>query len=542
MGELISLPEPESSDEVPVIKLHPFHSQHDSDEDDSPAHEPLIQYDWIEDYPAAKNYREFGERLAQAGDLFRRPGYGTGLVMVLPNWEQVLIKSAADIAPVIADRVALSIYLDNKPKGSKLSACHRNAMLKSEAFLGQFLTVDRITTIPRYLPDFRLTMPGLNDGGEGHRYLYLGPPPLVLDSLDRTNAFLDVMAFASEADRTNAIGAALTVMLRDLWPGGKAVLLVTATKSHAGKDTVIAFASGVARQCSISYQSTNWALERCFVGVLNHDPDAAVVVIENARLDRRDSHIASAFLERFATDPEPFLFSTGTGPASRRRNDILLAISTNFGTVSEDLLNRSLPIHLNPVGNVGDRVSPIGNPKLEYLPQNREQIVGELRGMIERWKAAGMPLDRSVRHPFTNWAQVIGGILKVNGFDGFLANYGTRRVADDPLRQGLGLLGAAAHGNEWNRPDFWARETARLGLVKQIIPAGDQDGGEAQKRGIGVVLSNHRGEVFDVETETERLRLTLEKKRGRHGETDVHVRYRFVVTHRESLMETDESE
>ncbi|MGE3778396.1 MAG: hypothetical protein AB7F89_14510 [Pirellulaceae bacterium] len=547
MGQLISAPEPEPPDDVPIIKFHPSHSQKDGYDDDSPAdespaHEPLIQYDWIEDDPAAKNYRAFGERLTQAGDLFRRPGYGNGLVLVLPNGEQVFIKSAADLAPVIADRVALSIYLDGKPKGSKLSQAHMNAMLKSEAFLGQFLTVDRITTIPRYLPDFRLTMPGFNDGGECHRYLYLGPPPLVLDTLDRINAFLDVMAFASKADRTNAVGAALTVMLRDLWPGGKAILLVTATKSHAGKDTVIAFASGVARQCSISYQSTNWALERCFVGVLNHEPDAAVVVIENARLDRRDSHIASAFLERFATDPEPFLFSTGTGPASRRRNDILLAISTNFGTVSEDLLNRSLPIHLNPVGNVGDRVSPIGNPKLEFLPQNRGQIAGELRGMIERWKAAGMPLDRSVRHPFTNWAQVIGGILKVNGFHGFLANYGTRRVADDPLRQGLGLLGVATHGNEWKRPDFWARETAKLGLVKQIIPSGDQDGGEARKRGIGVVLSNHRGEVFDVETETERLRLTLEKKRGRHGEADVHVRYRFVVTQRESLLEKDESE
>ena len=33
------------------------------------------------------------------------------------------------------------------------------------------------------------------------------------------------------------------------------------------------------------------------------------------------------------------------------RNDLVVAISTNFGTVSEDLLNRALPVHLNPVGN-----------------------------------------------------------------------------------------------------------------------------------------------------------------------------------------------
>jgi hypothetical protein len=548
MGQLISLPQPEPSDEVPIIQLHPSHSETHDDEGDSPEYESpsrddhVIQYQWIEDKPSRPKYRDLGFCLANAGDLFRRPGYGNGLVLVFPTGQQVQIKSAADLAPVIADRVALTIYLDGKPKGSKLSACHLNAMLKSEAFLGQFFTVDHVTSKPRYLPDFRLTEPGYNDGGEGQRFLYIGPTPLVLDSMDLINAFLDVMAFASESDRTNAVGAALSVMLRDHWPGGKAVLLVTATKSHAGKDTVIAFASGVARQCSISYQSTNWALERSFVGVLNHDPDAAVVVIENARLDRRDSHIASAFLERFATDPEPFLFSTGTGPASRRRNDILLAISTNFGTVSEDLLNRSLPIHLNPVGNVGDRVSPIGNPKLEFLPQNQELIAGEIRGMIERWKSEGMPLDRRVKHPFTNWAQVIGGILKVNGFDGFLANYGTRRVADDPLRHGLGLLGAATYGDGWQQPEHWALKTGTMGLVKQIIPIGDQDGGEARKRGIGVVLSNHRDEVFDVETETQRLRLTLEKKRGRFNGKEVHVRYRFVVTQRESLIDDEQPE
>jgi hypothetical protein len=338
------------------------------------------------------------------------------------------------------------------------------------------------------------------------------------------------MDIASESDRTNTVAAALTVLLRDHWLGGKPVLLVTATKSHAGKDTVIAFASGLARQCSISYQATNWALERSFVGALNHEPDAAVLVIENARLDKRDRHIASAFVERFATDPEPFLFSTGTGPATRRRNDIVLAISTNFGTVSEDLLNRSLPIHLEPVGSVTDRNSSIGNPKLEFLPQYRDQIAGELRGMVERWKTTGMPLDHGVRHPFTTWAKTIGGILKVNGFEGFLANYSTRRVADDPLRQGLSLLGAEAPRNEWQRPEFWARLVAKLGLIKQIIPAGDQECGEARKRGIGVVLTAHRDEVFEIETETEHLRLTLEKKRGRFGEPEVHVRYRFVVT------------
>ena len=148
----------------------------------------------------------------------------------------------------------------------------------------------------------------------------------------------------------------------------------------------------------------------------------------------------------------------------------MVAISTNFGKVSEDLLNRSLPIHLSPIGDVTKRKSPIGNPKLEFLPAHREQIAAELRGMVDLWLKMGQPLDEEVRHPFSVWAKVVGGILKVNGFGDFLANYGTRRTADDPIREGLGLLGAKTP-NKWLRMAGWARLTGELGLTKTLFPS-----------------------------------------------------------------------
>jgi hypothetical protein len=341
------------------------------------------------------------------------------------------------------------------------------------------------------------------------------------------------MAFESDADRANAIAAILTVLLHTHWLGGKPILVVTASKSHAGKDTVILFAVGLFRHTAISYQATNWALERSFVGAVNHDQDVAVVVIENARLDRRDRCIASAFIERFATDPEPLLFSTGTGRPVRRKNDIVLAISTNFGTVSEDIMNRSLPIHLTPVGNVADRESPIGNPKLEYLRDHREGIAAEVLGMVERWKSAGMPLDNEVRHPFSLWAKTIGGLLKVNGFKDFLANYGQRRTVDDPVREALGLLGVEwldQKDDPWQRPDVWAQRIAALGLTKRLIPQGDQDTHAGRCRGAGVVLSAHRDETFSVETESDKVVLRLEKKRKWGEDKKVHNYYRFITT------------
>jgi hypothetical protein len=54
-----------------------------------------------------------------------------------------------------------------------------------------------------------------------------------------------------------------------------------------------------------------------------------------------------------------------------------------------------------------------------------------------------------------------------------------------------------------------------------------------------VVLSAHRDETFIVETEVEVLTLKLERKRGRFGEGEPHVRYRFVALDRKLVDEDD---
>jgi len=152
--------------------------------------------------------------------------------------------------------------------------------------------------------------------------------------------------------------------------------------------------------------------------------------------------------------------------------------------------------------------------------------------MIQRWKKEGMPLDHSARHPFSEWASTIGGILKANGIEGFLGNYASRRVADDPLRAAIGRLGSQFVTGQWFRLDDLAREASKQGLSKTLIPKGDQETFESRKRGLGVVLSTHADEVFHVETDSEFLKLRLEKGRKRFDGDAPHTRYRFVVLKR----------
>ena len=138
------------------------------------------------------------------------------------------------------------------------------------------------------------------------------------------------------------------------------------------------------------------------------------------------------------------------------------------------ILNRSLPVHLAPHGDVHDRDTAIGNPKLEFLPKNRDRIEAEFRGLIESWKEAGCPVDESIKHPMSRWAKTIGGILMVNGFTDFLANYGTRKSADDPVREALAILGATKPDKQV-RPNEWAKLAVDQGLARTLFSPVERD-------------------------------------------------------------------
>jgi hypothetical protein len=397
---------------------------------------------WHDESPAAENFEVLGRALAMSRDLFRRPGYDGGLFLVLPDGSPRSILTGKRLSSVIVDRIDLHRFHNGKQKPSNVSVRELDDTLHTEAFLSMFAPVDRITSQPEYLPGFTLTNPGYNDGGDGHRVIFVGESAEPSDSMKRINTFLDVMDFQTQSDRANAVAGLLTVALRHHWPGGKPIILATASKSHSGKDTVLDFIAGQTPKTSVSWEPADWATQKAIVSELNTDSSLGMIRLENARVSG-NSKIASAFVERFVTDPAPSLYSPGCGAEPRRiRNDIVMAISTNFGVLSEDLLNRGLSIHLEPNGSITDRQSSIGNPKLQYLPRYREEIAAEVHGMIERWRAVGMPLDNSRYHPCTEWAHTIGGILMVNGVEGFLDNYADRRVVADPVRNGIAVLGS----------------------------------------------------------------------------------------------------
>jgi hypothetical protein len=245
--------------------------------------------------------------------------------------------------------------------------------------------------------------------------------------------------------------------------------------------------------------------------------------------------IRGGFVESFITNAEVSLAAPGVGQF-QNKNRYVVAINTNDGTLSADLLNRALPIHLAPKGSVHDRPSPIGNPKLEFLPQNQLQIESELHGMIQRWKEAGQPLV-AVRHSMTTWAQIIGGILKVNGFTDFLGNYGAARLNHDPMRQALGILGAA-HPNKPKKPTEWGNIVRDQGLASTLFKPCERDTEKGRARAFGVMMSKYKGETVDGSTDTVRYQLLIDGGNRRWGTNETpHVRWVFKVTQATKIME-----
>jgi hypothetical protein len=493
---------------------------------------------WEIEHGARRNYSHLGEQLAARNTaLFRNGSNGHGLIHVLANGDQRFITKASQFAPLIVDTFTLKVMKKGEVHSELPQACHLNAMLNSEAFLKQFRPVDSVARTPLYLDDFSHVRPGYHDGGEGQRLLYVGPAPRIADSTETINCFLDVMAFASNADRTNTVAAALTILLRHRWPGEKPVVLVTANKSHAGKGTITDFIRGAVLKADILYENTDWPMQSQLQRQISDNPEIGMICLDNVRLDSaggRARCIRSGFIESFVTNPEIILAAPGVGELARLKNSFVVTINSNDGSLSPDLMNRALSIHLEPKGDVQARITPIGNPKLDFLPQNQDRIEAELRGMIERWKDAGVPLDKSISHPMTPWARTVGGILKVSGFADFLANYGVRKASDDPIQEALGILAASKLGAQLT-PMEWAKIAVEQGLVKTLIQTNERDTERGRERGIGVLLSRHLEETFEAVTDTERIHVRLNGGYRRWGGQNPHKRYYFEVLQRELL-------
>ena len=163
----------------------------------------LPHFDWHMEAGLDKNFRKLGTLLARLNLELYQAADGDGLLLV-DNGTVHRIATAKDLSPLLIDNVRIRIFKDGKYRGERISQSILSDMLGSKAFLGHFRRVENVVTTPIVLPDYQPSRPGFNDEGG---ILYLGDAVTTDKGLRTINQFLDVMEWASNADRTNTVAA-----------------------------------------------------------------------------------------------------------------------------------------------------------------------------------------------------------------------------------------------------------------------------------------------------------------------------------------------
>lgn len=474
-----------------------------------------IDYTWHEDRPPGPQTHALCELLASSGELYRNAD--GELLWLLLGQKPRKIASPVELEGFIRYHWKVEVISGGKHGGFVIPSSHLKVLLKTCALQKMVRVVDLVTDVPTYNSEMRITRPGYNDGPEGERFYYTGEDVVQKRDPATIREFLSAMSFKDKvADAANLVALAFTVLLRHMFPGAKPFAVVTANRSHAGKDTALDFAMGRTLRREISYSPVDWPMQNEAVSALS-DPAVGFLTIGNIRAGSRI--IESSFIERLVTDPKPLLQSSKRGGDGFERQSFVVGSSANQGRFSTDLMNRSLPIRLELVGGVEDRPTPLGDLRHEYLPAHRMVIEAELCGMIENWKDQGCPKDESVRHPMKAWAQMIGGILKSNGFEGFLSNWTLEKSAQDCLTEALGLLANNAQqpAPRWMRVSEIVGIAVGLGIIADLIGTKHKMNESAMERDLGVLLSGHREETVHFETEDDGVksyRILRDRKRA----------------------------
>ncbi len=492
-------------------------------------------YEWFQEQPLASNFRMVGAELKRlVAGLFQ---HSDGGLVLVEDGRHRRIRTAKELSPLIIDHINIRVWKEEGKRAERLGQAVLADMLHSRSFLDNFPVVRDIVTTPIALIDGSPSRPGFNTNG----VLHLGPMAQVGQGLSTIHRFLDVMDFDGNASRTNAVAAALTVLFRHHWYGGKPLILVTANKSHSGKGTLSNFIAGECAKADILYQNRDWPMEQSLQKQLAERPEVGIIVFDNVRLGSSGggTHIRSGLFESFITNSEFILSAAKLSTTFRSLNKYVVILNTNEGVMSADFLNRSLHIGLHSTGDMEERLARAGEKlggdvKTEWLPANQRAIQAELWGMVDRWLREGKPLDETVKYPMAPWAKTVGGILAVNGFADFLGNYKATRAAVDLVREAIGYLAFYA-SNEARARNVKALPTldlgrlaVRKGLAGVLLPKGDSTNPAACEREIGRCLTPFDGETFTAPTATETITYKLLKKADRWaGGSNVSYRYVF---------------
>ena len=228
--------------------------------------------------------------------------------------------------------------------------------------------------------------------------------------------------FEDESDFENAIGFALTLIVRQGLQVGEPVPLfnVTAAREGVGKSllacTLCSAVMGY-NMATDDLSSNREEIEKAVGGILLAGRE--VVVFDNVDTDKP---LDSGLLASIITQGKRSVRPLGTSQMAVIENCATFCCTGSNVEVKPELAKRMVAIRLADPG------IPEKNRKVkiegiqDYVLKHREQYLSALVRMVQRWLDAGKP-EAVNTHRMRQWSRVVRGIMQANGFGGsFLEN------------------------------------------------------------------------------------------------------------------------
>jgi len=389
------------------------------------------------------------------------------------------------------------ILVDDKGRESSkpLPAAYASTYLNQPLEMSRLPRLNLFTRNPTYTQGMRLVKPGFDhDSG----IYYAGAEIKPRDTTEHLDILLRDFCFRTPADRTNYLAMMLTALMMPRFIGSKPALLLNGNQPELGKSLLAQILAIVRDGHTVetaSYNPNDEEFEKR-LGQLVRD-GLTTLIIDNAKARGKTVSIDSAVLERSITDATLSYRLLGSSAAIRAENSHLFVITANSAEVSRDLFTRCVICNLQYEGDPTKRHYSLADPE-GFAAEKRTEILGELVGLAERWKAGGMALaDVNTRFNKKGWGNIVGGILATAGEPDFLGNQEEVASEMDTVRRDFDELVTQMYHHQ--QGNWTAGELAELskkhGLFDDVLSDGSS---RAQAIRLGKLAGRYSRELFTV--------------------------------------------
>ncbi|GAA4440255.1 hypothetical protein [Bremerella cremea] len=389
--------------------------------------------------PVGDTMRRITNLLLKVGGCYSR----VDQLVIIREQAIATVLSCAELGGLLNHYAEFYFIRDEGGEYKPLPTAYGNTWLHHPGERQRLPNIKLFTRNPVFTDDWRLTTPGYDPTSEIY---YAGPEVAPREDTHHLDLLLRDFCFKTHGDRTNYIGRLLTAILVPRFIGSKPAVLFNGNQPGLGK-TVLGQIISILRDGqsveTASYNPNDEEFEKRLGSIVRRG--ATTIIIDNAKAKGRSPRIDSACLERSITDAVLSFRLLGQSQDIRAENAHIFCLTANSPDVSRDLVTRSVIVNLLHEGNPERRTFSIADPE-GFAQEHRLELLGELIGMVERWKASGMPpATTHSRFNKRGWGNIVGGILEACGEPDFLANSEDAATQlDDTRREFSDLVEALA--------------------------------------------------------------------------------------------------